>query len=271
MMPERLSSTPSPRKGFARALPGKLTPDDPFALFRRQVKLVAQVSPPIPGVTVYFRVWDVDDPFDQLHGPGHPPEMAEIPGVEVIDNDRIGNDNRGGYDPAVGTYTANTDADGYATVIVTVSMQPGNNYRACASCLADAIQQATQAQADALSVDGDENDVFAVYGWFCGYQVPVVWSRMLTVWRKLHVETDSMWAVPTTVIGREPDWQGDLFITSLTVNATTTTLHLAGELSGQSAHQYEGGRLVLDNGWSFRVWDHALARQFSTIILGGVV
>jgi len=181
-----------PNNGGLRTFPDKLTPDDPWPQFRRQVKLVAQIAPPIPGITLHFRVWDVDDPFDQLHGPHHPPEMVEIPGVEVIDSDRVGNDNRGGADPAEGTYTANTDADGRATVVVTVSMQPGNNYRAGASCLADALDQVDQADADALSVDGDENDVFAVYGWFSGYQVPVVWSRMLTVWRKLHVETDSM-------------------------------------------------------------------------------
>ena len=68
----------------------------------------------------------------------------------------------------------------------TVSMQPGNNYRAGASCLQDAINQANQTIADALNAQG---------GQCAGYTVPLEWSRMLTVWRKLWVEADSMAAV----------------------------------------------------------------------------
>ena len=126
-------------------------------------------------------------------------------------------------------------------------MQPGNNYRAGASCLADAISQANQQTADALNANG---------GYWSGYSVPLVWSPMLTVWRKLHVEFDSMTAAPTTVTGREPDWR-QVFIEDLTINAETTTFHLAGPMSGHSPHQYEGGRVVIiDNGWSLHVIDH---------------
>jgi hypothetical protein len=79
---------------------------------------------------------------------------------------------------------------------------------------------------------------------------------MLTVWRNLHVETDSMNAEPTTVDGREPDWQ-EVFIEDITVNAETTTLHLAGPLSGHSPHQFEGGRVtIVDNGWTLAIRDH---------------
>ncbi|MBU0717286.1 MAG: hypothetical protein KJ749_03480 [Planctomycetes bacterium] len=34
-------------------------------------------------VTVHFQVWDVDDPFDQLHGPGGANDVAN---VSLIDN-----------------------------------------------------------------------------------------------------------------------------------------------------------------------------------------
>ena len=71
-------------------------------------------------------------------------------------------------------------------------IQPGNNYRAGASVLEDALDQPPAGQtmqdvADALNAYG---------GNFYAYSVPLVWSQMLTVWRKLHVETDSM-ARPT--------------------------------------------------------------------------
>ena len=64
-------------------------------------------------------------------------------------------------------------------------MGPGNNYRAAATVIDDVFDppppdqpQLTQQDADDLSTNGD----------FAQYQVPVVWSKMLTVWRKLHVE-----------------------------------------------------------------------------------
>ena len=55
--------------GGLRIFPGKQSPNDASPDLRRQVDLVATVEPPISGVQVYFRVYDVDDPFNQLHGP----------------------------------------------------------------------------------------------------------------------------------------------------------------------------------------------------------
>ncbi len=82
------------------------------------------VDPQIPGVWVYFKVFDVDDPFDQNH--------SNMPGVESIDDDTEGGDNRGS-DLAVGNDHAITNEYGQASVTLTLSMQPGNNYRAAAS------------------------------------------------------------------------------------------------------------------------------------------
>jgi len=160
---------------------------------------VAQVCPAIAGLTVYFKVWDVDDPFDQLHGPG---SADEIVGVELVDDDQVGGDNRGGWtDPY--TDSDQTDETGRAEITVTVSMQPGDNYRAGASLLEDAVDdevdipQATQAQADGYSSWDGGGGWFDPYGWWPhyswdDYKCPLVWSQMLTVWRKLHVEVDSM-------------------------------------------------------------------------------
>lgn len=189
-----------PNNGGQRIFPGKLHSEDYFPEFRKQVKLVAQVCPPIADLEVHFKVWDVDDPFDQLHGPG---SADEIVGVELVDGNRVGRDNRGGWtDPY--TDSDETDETGRAEIIVTVSMQPGDNYRAGASLLRDAVDesfpirpQATQAQADGYSVWSDGVGGYEPYGWwpsgwYDGYKCPLVWSQMLTVWRKLHVELDSM-------------------------------------------------------------------------------
>jgi hypothetical protein len=182
-----------------RIFPGLIAPDDADGWGRRQVDLVATIHPPVGGATVYFRVWDVDDPFDQLWGPSGPDEIEELPDVGLIDNDMTGPDNRvlgGASDNAPGFYYANTLENGEARVTIQVSMQPGNNYRAAATCLPNVLDgpspQVGQADADALSVGDDGQGHFTRNGNFDYFRVPVRWSKMLTVWRKVWLELDSM-------------------------------------------------------------------------------
>lgn len=139
---------------------------DGQAAKRRKVKLVARVSPAKAGCQIYYRVWDVDDPFDQNN--------AAMPNVSVIDNNTSGPDNRPTPEAPV-SFVGTTDDNGVAVVTFTVSMQPGNNYRAGTSRDQAALNAATQAQADANNPPAN-----------------VRFSPMLTVWRKLHVEVDSM-------------------------------------------------------------------------------
>ncbi|UCC31908.1 MAG: hypothetical protein JSU86_06445, partial [Phycisphaerales bacterium] len=152
------------------------------------VALVATISPVVEGCTVHFKVWDVDDPFDQNN--------PTMPDVALIDGDASGPDNRGA-DPGVGTWSATTDASGEARVTVTVSMQPGNNYRAGASASEAILGATTQSDADANTPPDH-----------------VVFTDMLTVWRKLHVEVDSMAAV---------DWTATLSETSNAQNGEIPT------------------------------------------------
>jgi len=240
-----------PNNGGKRIFPGKITPDDVNAGLRKQVELVATIEPAIADVMVYFKVWDVDDPFDQLN--------AGMPDVQLIDGDFAGPDNRGAEPLALPWgASAQTDEDGKARVTFEVSTQPGNNYRAGASVLQDAVNQATQAQADALSVTTDGAGAFVKNGDWSGYSVPLHWSQMLTVWRKLHVEFDSMGAEPETVTGREPDWQNG-FVTGVTQNVTLgiTILQLSGSLEDNNPHQFEGGRvLVPATGAVHAIYDH---------------
>ncbi len=186
--------------GGKRIFPGKLDKDDLFTNARRSVALEAIIEPPISGVGVNFRIWDVDDPFNESH--------PNMPDVDVIDNDAIGCDNRGASGNKTGSAT--TDSSGRARMTFTVSRQPGDNFRAAATCLDGVltdgpvhVKQVDQADADAINTLGRD---------WSGYKTPVVWSEMLTVWRKLHAETDSM-ARPTfaenTVTGQ---WNEPRFI-----------------------------------------------------------
>ena len=163
-----------PNNGGKRILPDKISAVDGAAAERPKVDLVVHISPTKEGCNVHLKVWDVDDPFDQNN-----PGFAD---VALIDNNTNGPDNRPLPGEQPWTATAVTGANGQpndeASVAFTVSMQPGNNYRAGASVVQAAIDGTTQTQAD------DNAPPQFVY-----------FTDMLTVWRRLHVELDSMGAV----------------------------------------------------------------------------
>jgi hypothetical protein len=174
-----------PNNAGVTIFPDKVSPTDSNPTIRRQVDLVASVVPALPGVTVYFKVFDVDDPFDQLN--------VAMPDVGLVDANTSGPDNRPAGE-SIQLFTRTTGSDGKATVTLTVSMQPGNNYRAAAATTLTDIDLATQEKADSLSAYFESpTGTWHKNGDFNGYfPCQTVWSPMLTVWRKLHVEVDSM-------------------------------------------------------------------------------
>ena len=215
-----------PNNGGKRIFPDWLEPDESIGVIQRQVNLRAQISPVIEGCMVQFRSWDVDDPFDQNN--------SSMSNVSVIDANTSGPDNRpvGGPDSGVSQWSDAADSSGVAQKTLVISMQPGNNYRAGASTRAGKLAAVTQAQADSgIPPQG------------------VRFSQMLTVWRKLNVEVDSMDSEPLTTAGRSPDWD-DFDAIFLTHGASTTmftgrglTTPL-GQLAGLGPDHYEGGVLV---------------------------
>lgn len=251
-----------PNNGGKRIFPGKIDPNDspsPDPDIRRKVNLVVTIEPPIANVEVFAKVWDVDDPFDQLRGPNHSANVTQILNAAELDlsNPTSGPDNRPTAENPQILPPGFTDENGQVTWTLTVSMQPGNNYRAAASVIDEAVyEQIDQTDADAMSTHQGSDGKYYRYGGFSGYKVPVVWSQMLTVWRKLHVEADSMKAEPTSVMDRDPDWQ-DILVTDISIGSETSILFLANPLSGHSPHQYEGGRVkIIDNGLELSVIDH---------------
>ena len=168
--------------GGKKIFPDLINPTDGAnAAKRRTVDLVATIKPRVKGATVYFKVWDVDDPFDQVNG---------MPNVSILDPDNptTGPDNRGAEAVALPWTTSKaTEANGKARVQFTVSMQPGDNYRAGGSVNSDAPSQADQPKADAA-----DDEFVGKPGDFAEYKVPLTWSPMLTVWRHLWIERDTM-------------------------------------------------------------------------------
>jgi hypothetical protein len=152
--------------GGKRIFPDWQIPGD--QVNRRVVRAKAQTTMG-QGQKVFFRAFDVDEP-----------------GTDALPIDTngsaFGGDNRG--DPKEGVLNlseAFTDSNGVATVEFTTTMQPGDNFMVAAgtdlSYLNGIIANGTGLR------DGSGNDLPTVKGKA---------TPMLTVWRRLHVEVDSM-------------------------------------------------------------------------------
>ena len=152
--------------GGKRIFPDWQVPGD---LENRRVVRVKAETTMGQGQKVFFRSFDVDEPGTD-----------ELP----IDTNgtALGGDNRS--DPKVGVLNlseATTDSNGVATVEFTTTMQPGDNFMVAASTdstyLNGIIANGTGLR------DASGNDLPTVKGKA---------SPMLTVWRRLHIEVDSM-------------------------------------------------------------------------------
>ena len=167
-----------------RIFPGKTSPGDTDTTKRDVVRVKARVEPVLQDVKVHFGLFDPDDP-----------SFASAP---VDTTDAAGKDNFGRGGESMSRNMATTGQDGYATTDVTVSMQPGDNFRVAASAHANAVA--------ALQV-GDETAPWFVPG--NDSQVPksaAVLTELLTVWRKLHLEADTMAKVVARRGESEANW-----------------------------------------------------------------
>ena len=224
-----------------RIFPDRTSPTD--TINRKTVRVKAVVGK--PNVTVYFKNFDVDDPTAD---------------TTVDDTGANGNDNREGrvigqtYPPsAAGVLSATsavTGANGEAFVYFTVTKQPGDNFRVAAST--------DQAYLNGIAISGtDLKD---------STNNPLPTGRakrteLLTVWRKLHMEMDSMGVVTKnhftgyvktkgTYVGSSPVW--------IEVYPSTSSPLAPGyfeENSFQETTGYDGGRMVLGGVHNLQVLD----------------
>jgi hypothetical protein len=217
------TNTASPSK---RIYPDKKTYDDASAADRKKVTVRATVTPAIADVWVMSSWWDVDDPS----GTAQPLDRSEDVGGQPY-----GVDNRGTGAWLSSSGWGVTNSQGQADVTFTVTMNPGDNFKICSSLHSYALALVTQAAADGRQSDS--------------LPLSVKEGQMLTVWRRLHVEVDSMYAVPTA--GAQKNFvSGNIQVTGTGPWTATTDQTLL------DAHMYENGTLV-KGGTNYSVTDNS--------------
>jgi len=249
-----------PGKG-KRIFPDAKDKDDQVE--RKRVKVKVKTAPGAV-LNIYLKAFDVDDPTqsdpDRIVDGNDGPQLQNGDDNKTIDNLGM---------PFPGVFAANESqsitlhvgSDGIATlpnggnVEFIVGMQPGDNYRI------------------AVALKSEDLNVLHVHSNIAaGYVKPSdeqpsgfngVVSPMLTVWRKLYLEIDSMTAVPTT--GDQKNYEEGTIETS-----SGSTLHLDISLTGP-ADRYENGHIDITGVGSFPIvsnTDHVLFDDDDVIVTG---
>lgn len=203
----------------------RLFPDDntPMENANRQmIQVTAGISEPVAGRMVYFRNFDIDDPSDDTI-------------IDPMGN--AGNDNNGSVnglrEGQLSAVSATTNSNGIATVNFTVTMQPGDNFAIAASTSDTEINSVDVSGAEL--VNGNSQNIPIT----CDDDEPVCRSEMLTVWRRLHIEVDSMG------ISQENFVLGTIAnLTKIKANQMRTiNLNPTTPVTQLEPNRFEGGRL----------------------------
>jgi hypothetical protein len=216
-----LDANPGPGGGL-RIYPDKQTPAD--AVDRHAVTVKALATEPKAGLAIYFKSFDVDDPSS---------DAKPIDG-----NGNAGNDNMG-VAPDLNN-AAYTDLTGAAEQTFMVSSRPGDNYRVAASCNAGYVSQLHPAGTNVTDAEGEilPNGRAGV-------------TDMLTVWRKVHVEVDSMGPVTgNTITGTITDADPNTFSPT-----SDLTIEVAAK-RGLERHRFAGGLIKIDGIGDYKVVDN---------------
>jgi hypothetical protein len=166
--------------GGLRIFPDK---NDPFdATDHSKVIVRAMISPRLQNIPVFFKMFDVDDPSSDK---------------KPIDDESKNYDNYGTKVPET-IFSARTNKNGEAEIEYSVSMQPGDNFKAVTSVSSsffDKMKAENAGRTDARVLNKDGN--------------PVPSSNittMFTVWRRLWIEIDSMDIPKNFKAEMDPDW-----------------------------------------------------------------
>ena len=232
--------------GGQRIFPDKLTASD--SIDRKRVRIKAFTASGA-NKTIFFRSFDLDDPSSA----GSPIDPNDSGGP-------TGNDNRG--TPGLGTMSAVgatgssnvvsavTDINGVAQADLSVSIQPGDNFVVAAS--------ADQGYLNAVVVDGLNLKEGASYGSAALPTYRAQISPMLTVWRRLNIEVDSM----GNVAGNQATGR----TSSVTPNTGLNQTVIAASTSLE-ANRFQNGRITLNNVGTYPV----IANATNTITVQGII
>ncbi|MEJ2051376.1 MAG: hypothetical protein P8Y60_16340, partial [Calditrichota bacterium] len=176
-----IDDSPAPyQNNGKRIFPGKKTYDEDslYAARRKKVYVRATISPEIEGAKVYFTAWDVDDPSST------DPDGS---------TDTSGRDNYGSGFELLTTFGM-SNSSGIASNILIVSMQPGDNFRVAASADQDSVLEYDAATCPEGKMTQEIADDPTSNPPPDGVEL----TSMLTVWRHLWIEQDSMGAVASS-------------------------------------------------------------------------
>ena len=226
-----LNDNPSALGGGSRIFPDRLAPDDDTNM--RIVRVEARLNQAVTGTRVYFRNFDIDDPESD---------------PEIDPDNNSPNDNRGERGPqnewtpqSAGTLSAVSalSNNGIATVDFTVTMQPGDNFVISASTDPD--------YSNGIRINGTGAGLEDS----SGNQLPTtraMQTNPLYVWRKVHLEVDSMWYVGGNVAHGYIQSKGS-------VNQTPVWINLYSSTGPLEAGRFRGGRLTIGS-YNLRVLDN---------------
>ena len=243
-----LDANPTAMGGGKRIFPGKTSPTD--TVERNKVRVKARVSPVKAGVKVYFQGFDVDEPGTDAK----PIDTNGSPSGG--DNRSFNNKFRTVASSAeTGVQELITNEQGIAVVEYSIGFQPGDNYRVAAHTQREKLTALTVAWNS-----GGSNDLFvsgsdAQLENFTGKL-----TEMLTVWRRLHVEVDSMGPVTGNTIAGQMTVRDNLNGTS-----TCTTNQTLNDASVQPG-RFENGVLKDSAGQGFAVVSNTNGANFQVVV-----
>jgi hypothetical protein len=153
---------------------------------RRKIRVKAKYGQAVAGVAVYFESYDLDDPSiadtENIMGDDNKDELDPIgrfsipsgaTGCEIFEADLI---------------KCTTNSLGDVSADFTVTRQPGDNFSIAASTDALQLGQITVSGLNLLKGNNQPVPIVCQNSNVCR-------SEMLTVWRRLHIEVDSMGVV----------------------------------------------------------------------------
>jgi hypothetical protein len=211
-----------------RIFPDKISPSDNM-VNRKLVKVKAVISSPATDITkptVSFKAFDVDDPssdsiIDPNGNSGNDNRPSGLPGTLSDDPAQAGSFSSITIPVPIGT----SEVSAY----LTVTMQPGNNVRIAASTNFDDIIGVTIDGTGLKDAQGNSLPT-----------IKIKRTELLTTWRKLHIEVDSMGAVTGNKV------EGT-FPANKKIGNGTKTLDLSPSPSSLEPNRFENGRIKIGN------------------------
>lgn len=218
--------------GGQRIFPDKLTSGD--TVNRTRVRIRAATASGANKV-IFFRSYDLDDPSSSAA----PVDSNDTSGATGDDNrgvPRLGIMTTAGGTGSTNVVSALTDSNGIALADLTVSVQPGDNFIVAAG--------SDQTYLNSVAVNGVNLREDGSYG---GKLLPTVQAQitpMVTVWRRVHIEMDSMGLVAANqATGRTSTVTPYALANQTDINASTTL----------EVDRFQGGRIILGSVGTFPV------------------